>query len=552
MSEDPVKIQDQARVSFMRRQDSDYDLASNSQDSVNGASDHTNSSIPRTIEPTSPRSLFENVSVERPQRPRLGMRDSNLNVSNLVHLNNSQQELPQQTKVEKNIMTARNPPLNIYRIGAFFFWQITGGFSDAAPGSLLPYIEEQYGLTYTLVSLIWMANALGFITVACLSHKIQVWFGKRKLLVIATLSSVLMYAIVLSGTIFPVIVVGFYFGGMGLACCLAQANVFLARLDKLSKYLSLCHASYGAGATISPLLGTAMVTSGIPWHYFYLILLGMMCINTVLFLIAFKGADEDLAPWDYDNEEEVLLHSRNASGQVTPVEEQGIGLDDLTQEGNSRKDPLLKKKNNDSVTLAAVKTPTTWILAFFILFYQGSEVSLAGWIVTFLLDYRGGPSSVGYVASGFWGGLTLGRLLLTRPLHKYVGVRRSVIAVSLISIVLVALSWAVPHVFVSGVIVSIAGVFIGPNYPLMVTLCNDLLPRKIQVVSLTIVSALGSSGGAIFPFIIGLMSQKLGPFVVLPAFLILYSIMTFLWICLPNVERRKRGQTNLTLLQRLW
>lgn len=550
MSEDPVKIQDQARVSFIRRQDSDFDLASNSQDSVNGASDHTNSYIPRTIEPTSPRSLFENVSVERPQRPRLGMRDSNLDVSNLVHLNNSQQELPQQTKVENNIMTSRNPPLNIYRIGAFFLWQVTSGFSDAAPGSLLPYIEERYGLTYTLVSLIWMSNALGFITVACLSHKIQVWFGKRKLLVIATLCSVLMYAIVLSGTIFPVIVIGFFFGGMGLATVLAQANVFLARLDKLSKYLSLCHASYGAGATISPLLATAMVTAGIPWHYFYLILLGMMLTNTVIFLFVFKGADEDLAPWDYDNEEEALLHSRNASGQVTPVEEQGIGLDDLTQAEAILRPS--KKKSDDSVTLAAVKTPNTWLLAFFILFYQGSEVSLAGWIVTFLLDYRGGPSSVGYVASGFWGGLTLGRLLLTRPLHKYVGVRRGILSVSIISIVLVALVWAIPHVFVAGVLVSIAGVFIGPNFPLMVTLCNDLLPRKIQMVSLTIVSALGSSGGALFPFIIGLMSQKLGPFVVLPAFLILYSIMTFLWICLPNVERRKRGQTNLTLLQRLW
>lgn len=562
MTESPVKLQDQAHVSYIRRQDSDLDLDKaydlNIQRDSSRDNNSDSSSVPRSFSgTTSPGRLFENVGdeISKPQRPRLGMRDSNINVSTLTNLNPSQTELPSQTKPTENIMTSRNPPMNIYRILVFFFWEVTSGFSDAAPGALLPYIEEQYGLTYTLVSLIWMANAVGFIFVACLSHKIQVWFGKKKSLVLGTICSIIMYSIVLSGTLFPVIVVGFFFGGIGLASVSAQANVFLSRLDKLSKYLSFCHASYGIGATVSPLMATAMVTSGIPWNYFYLIVLFLMALNTALILYAFKGADEDLAPWDHDEAKEPLLdHHEEAS----PVDEQGIGLVDLNHDGTPKKKTahrqMLSEKNSDSdsVALASVKSPTTWLLAFFLLFYQGSEVSLAGWIVTFLLDYRGGPSSVGYVASGVWGGLTLGRLILTRPLHTRVGIRRGVIVISLMSIVLVALTWAIPNVLVAGVIVSIAGFFIGPNVPLMITISADLLPRKIQVVSLTIVTAFGSSGGALFPFIIGLMSQNLGPFVVLPAFIILYCAMTFLWICLPNIERRQKGQTNLTLLQRLW
>lgn len=35
-----------------------------------------------------------------------------------------------------------------------------------------------------------------------------------------------------------------------------------------------------------------------------------------------------------------------------------------------------------------------------------------GWIVTFVLDKRGAGSGAGYVSSGFFGGLTIGRIAL--------------------------------------------------------------------------------------------------------------------------------------------
>lgn len=42
---------------------------------------------------------------------------------------------------------------------------------------------------------------------------------------------------------------------------------------------------------------------------------------------------------------------------------------------------------------------------------------------------------MGYVASGFWKELTIGRMLLTRPLHRYPGVHRAVIFVLAITVV---------------------------------------------------------------------------------------------------------------------
>lgn len=43
-------------------------------------------------------------------------------------------------------------------------------------------------------------------------------------------------------------------------------------------------------------------------------------------------------------------------------------------------------------------------LAIWALIYVGVEVTLGGWIVTFIQQRRGGGASAGYISSGFFGG----------------------------------------------------------------------------------------------------------------------------------------------------
>lgn len=55
----------------------------------------------------------------------------------------------------------------------------------------------------------------------------------------------------------------------------------------------------------------------------------------------------------------------------------------------------------------------TWICAIFLLGYVGIEVALGGWIVTFMIRVRnGGPFASGMTATGFWLGITVGRVIL--------------------------------------------------------------------------------------------------------------------------------------------
>ena len=55
----------------------------------------------------------------------------------------------------------------------------------------------------------------------------------------------------------------------------------------------------------------------------------------------------------------------------------------------------------------------TWLCSLFLLGYVGVEVALGGWIVTFMIRVRhGGAFASGMTATGFWLGITVGRVIL--------------------------------------------------------------------------------------------------------------------------------------------
>jgi len=55
----------------------------------------------------------------------------------------------------------------------------------------------------------------------------------------------------------------------------------------------------------------------------------------------------------------------------------------------------------------------TWITTIFLLLYMGVEVGLGGWIVTFMLRVRhASPFASGMSGTGFWLGMTVGRVVL--------------------------------------------------------------------------------------------------------------------------------------------
>lgn len=85
---------------------------------------------------------------------------------------------------------------------------------------------------------------------------------------------------------------------------------------------------------------------------------------------------------------------------------------------------------------------------------------------------------------------------------------------------------------------AIVGLFLGPVYPCAATIFTRAIGKKQQVSSMSVISAFGSSGGAVAPFTTGILSQAVGTFVLHPVAIGLFGVMLICWFYLPNVRKR--------------
>jgi hypothetical protein len=78
--------------------------------------------------------------------------------------------------------------------------------------------------------------------------------------------------------------------------------------------------------------------------------------------------------------------------------------------------PRTSDTKDNRMKEALIRLPyarVTWVCAIFLLGYVGIEVALGGWIVKFMLEVRNGEEfASGMTATGFWMGITVGRIVL--------------------------------------------------------------------------------------------------------------------------------------------
>lgn len=182
---------------------------------------------------------------------------------------------------------------------------------------------------------------------------------------------------------YPVFVIGYFVLGFSFATSLALNNVFCANVEPATTTLGAYHGSYGVGGTIAPLIATAMVTSGIEFSRFYALLLAIRVLAAVSLGWTFR----DWTGEPRKTADDIALTRRQ---QSSPAEDMAIAA--------AAPEAAAVAQKKASTLLTALRTPTTLIGALFIFAYQGAEVSISGWVISFLITFRNGdPSKVGYV-----------------------------------------------------------------------------------------------------------------------------------------------------------
>ncbi|TKA72005.1 hypothetical protein B0A49_04151 [Cryomyces minteri] len=418
---------------------------------------------------------------------------------------------PKRDEAANLVQSWSNPPMNKWRVLSACLVYFGNGMTDSATGAVIPYMEKDYDIGYAIVSLIFVTNAAGFILSAFFTESVLQRLGRAKTLMASELVLSLGFTMIVCTPPFGVVVTAYLFLGIGAAFNLALNNVFCANLARSTVILGIAHGSYGVGGIFGPIIATALVSKGVLWSRYYLVTLGIRLV-----CLPFVG----WAFWRYEKEAPVQLMSaleRTASRRAA------------VEAGEPTNVQLLKQALGNRVTVFG---------ALLIFAYQGAEVSISGWVISFLINYRGGdPAKVGYVTAGFWAGITLGRFTLSHAAHR-VGEKLFVYLLIAGAMAFQLLAWLIPNVIGDAVAVSILGLLLGPIYPCAQTIFTRLLPRRIQMTSISFISSAGSSGGAVAPFTTGLLAQAVGTFVLHPICIGLFVVMQCCWFGLPRVRKR--------------
>lgn len=178
-----------------------------------------------------------------------------------------------------------------------------------------------------------------------------------------------------------------------------------------------------------------------------------------------------------------------------------------------------------------------WAFSVFAMIYSGSETLTQGFMVTYLLGTRGAnPKTVGYVTSGFWGGVTVGRFAWGYfvPRSSFTQRKCIVLGSLLIALLMQLLIWFINSNLQNAVYASVIGALYGPIFPAILRLANDILPSEVHMISMGLISALASCGSALFPFIAGAVSNIKGirtmPYLTVP----LGVVLIILWSLFPS------------------
>jgi fucose permease len=360
-------------------------------------------------------------------------------------------------------------------------------------------IETYYSVSYTVVSLIFLSPFVGYIFAALLNNLIHHHFGQLGVAILGPLSRLIGIVPLVFHPPYPAIPVILLFVGFGNGIQDSAWNAWVGNMQNANELLGFLHGAYGLGGTIGPLIATAMVTKGgLQWYEFYYVMIGVDALAAFLLVPSFWRATGKV-------HREAMHLANNGAPRTT--------------------------------TRTVLKSPVVWLMAFFLLGYVGGEVSLGGWITTFMLRVRHAePFMAGLTSTFFWLGLTVGRVLLGFVTGR-IGEKLAITVYLLLSVAMQVLYWLVPNFAASATFVTLLGFFLGPLFPAAVVAATKLLPRDYHVSAIGFAAAFGGGGAAIFPFAVGAIAQSKGVEVLQPIILAILLFIQLMWWMLPGGMR---------------
>jgi fucose permease len=351
---------------------------------------------------------------------------------------------------------------------------ISLGLPDAVLGVAWPSIRRTFGLSLTQLPWLIAFSMAGYLTSTAAAGTLVQRLGVGPLLLVSSVLVVVSLAgFALSPWWWPLLLCG-TIGGLGAGAIDAGINAYAA--ERFSpRVVSWLHASYGIGATLGPVLMTAVLSARLQWRWGYAALAGVLLLMSTLFFMM-RGL------WDGRPRG---LHADEPAAGATALE-----------------------------ALAQQRVQLN-ILLFFL--YTGTEVAAVNWLFSLLNESRGMPTRLaGACVSLFWGALTSGRILSGFAAHHFPGrlILRAGLAIAPVGALLLSLRSGPGVAFAAAALLGFA---LAPIYPMLISDTPDRVGQRFAAQSIGFQVAAAYVGAAALPAAVAVLSklyrlEVLGPF----------------------------------------
>ncbi|KAM0808898.1 putative MFS transporter [Seiridium cardinale] len=412
-------------------------------------------------------------------------------------LNNSDSSRQTQSKDRKNVAVTRELAL---RIATAMFAFMVMGMIQSTVGVMIPHFEEYYGLSDTLVSLIFLLTPLGYFVAAYLNTFIHLQLGQRGIATIGPACQ-LIYAVGLCmHPPYPLLLILSMVGAIGTGLLDGSWCAWAGAMENANTVQGFLHGSYSIGASLGPFIAGTMISVGkTPWYHWFYVLSAFCIVMLASSAYAFRLQDAKTYRVEkHDREEHDSLPDKQGS-------------------------------------LAIFKHSATWICAAYFLAYVGIEGSITGWIVVYMLRARHASGYLASICSSLFNiGMAAGRLALGIVTDK-LGVRLAVIIYLSTAAALQVLFALVEIPAISAVIITAIGFLLGPMFPSGVVMIARLLPANLHVGAVSFVASVGEVGGSLLPFALGVIADRLGIGAFQYIILVQLMVTILIWLCFPKL-----------------
>lgn len=342
------------------------------------------------------------------------------------------------------------------------------GLPDGMLGVAWPSIRGTFGQPLAALGLVLLGLTCGYLTASAASGFVEERLGTAAVLAAGFAASAAAMLAFATAPSWPLFVLGALVLGLGAGSVDAGTNAYMA-LEHGVGPLNLLHACYGLGAALGPAVMTALLAAGLVWRLAYAGIVGA----ELALLVA------------------VATTWRSWSG--------------------TRSTSTRTAEPGPPVPLALVGAS---LAMFFV--YTGVEVGAGQWSYTFLTAARALPgTAAGLAVSGYWAGLTLGRLAAFATAAR-VGPLRLLHASVVVTVAALALYWWVRSPPAGVAVLAVAGAGLGPIFPSLVALTPSRVGEAAASRAVGLQIATAGAGGSLVPAAIGVVLQGGGPGLLAP------------------------------------